>query len=289
MASALRTSLKERYNVQLPSGLAGLVQLDAVLARIECWLPEEPAVLLAIAGVVADSSPEPRAWTLAAATAELTPDTGEVSETDGVRFRLVAPFAIARNRLADGVAMAPVMAQFTAAGPRPFLFVESLGLGTQQVATQEQLVALGVDPNTMDLAALEKAVAARKDVVPTLEVALYDAARSAGRKGAALGAAMRLVEAVPTSAEAWRRLADMLRDVWETQAALRCLRQAVLLAPDDAGLRFVLADMLYVAGQPEGAREEYARVLLLDEENLFTPDVASRLALVSEAEKATSP
>jgi tetratricopeptide (TPR) repeat protein len=112
---------------------------------------------------------------------------------------------------------------------------------------------------------LEDAIAAFREVVeadPDAQEARENLAGmlcASGRLREGIAEYERALERKPDDAETHVLVARAYLELREPQAALRHLREAVRLAPDDRGLRLFLADLLDATGDAAGARAERER------------------------------
>lgn len=102
---------------------------------------------------------------------------------------------------------------------------------------------------------------------PTAHANLADTFHRIGDLGQALKHAQRAVEIAP-SAQNWDRLADVLADCQENQAAISAFHQALMLDPHQPDTHNSLGNLLHRMGNHPGAEGAYRQAIALDPHHL---------------------
>jgi tetratricopeptide (TPR) repeat protein len=285
MAGELRGALAEELGCNLRPGIEGLADLEAILHYPNLAWPESPGVLVASGAIIAEAIPNSR-WIAATEDHALGADEKEGTHRD-VSFAAVLPHALVRNALANrSPIVAPILALARVDGV-PIYLAENLRQESQHRIQEAELRRAGLtaDSTVEDLVRFATSEAGNLPAVPLVTLNAISVLRESGDRQGALRQARRLLLISPSRVDALPIMATALFDAGELDAALRCFQLAAEFQPDEAGIRFQLADALLTLNRLAEARAEFQLTLLLQPGSvLATEHVPSRLKLISELE-----
>lgn len=281
MGEALRSRLREAFNIDLSNGETAASRLDRVLAETAGRLDEHPALILAVAAIFLESLPADAPWFLdAETTPTLSHDVTDTRHSDDLTFQGVLPFGVAREAISGRVKLAEAAREVIRTDDIPVYLLENLRMETLMALRLHHLKEDGFDAVNDTLGELMDLL----DGEPTRALALLAVEQGQWhrREALALRGALRLAESAPTSADALGMLGDVLSTLYLLEEALPILEQAVLLDPQREDLHLALADCLLTLDRTDEARERYNIARVADRGDVIEEVIAGRMRLLEE-------
>jgi len=281
LGRALAGAIERHLRVPLPKEpIARLAAIDGLLAEIRDYLPEDPALLQGLGGLVAEALPDAH-WVIEAEDVGLTPDVGTTTFGDDLTFLAMQPFGAARAALAGEFVLAVGTAS-ALRSPLPIYLVENRMPATFERIQRDQLLRAGIDPEKAWVADLSKRLGDARGDLRALHAFVYTKADSRGDRPLARRALVPLVESDPSGARAVGMLARNLYDDFHPTEAEKLYRLAVMLDPANAELRFRWAGALMAEGLHDEAEAEFLRSGRLDTAGELSEHLPGRLELLAK-------
>lgn len=256
MGGALRTRLREHFDVSLGSGHGAASRLDMVLREMGGRISEHPALILGVSSVFVDSLPGDPTWYLdSATTGSLSVDVRDPRYTDGLTFQALLPFGIAREAIAGRLSLEEITREVLTDETLPVFLLENFRTDTLLDLRLYQLRLDGYDAEKDSLGDLMDLL--RDDDTPALSHIAIEQGMWMRREALALLGSLKLARAAPTSAEAMFHLGEALSLLYLLEEARPFLEQAVALEPQRVDLRIALADCLLTLDLIGEASEQY--------------------------------
>ncbi|MBI1290389.1 hypothetical protein GC173_04000 [bacterium] len=281
MGEQLKGALLEHFALQLPENeLHALGAVDGLLDEVGDYFKEEPALIIALAGLVADALPQAH-WEIAKEDEGLSPDVSDVIFGDSLSFTALQPFALARDRIAGDGRLSATVGEVKA-GVLPIYLLENRRPETLIRLQSAQMKHADVDTQRVRLYELEDRLGNGLGDTRAVNLLVYTVATQRKDHALARRALWPLVETNPASAQGVAMLARNLYDDFQPDAAESLFRLAVEMSPGDPALRFSWADALMATQQFDRAREEFERSGRLDTAGALAPYLPSRLELLEK-------
>jgi tetratricopeptide (TPR) repeat protein len=282
---AMRRAFAEAFGIEVADGLAGLAALDWLFDQHDGLMPEDPAFVVGLAGVVARAAMAEGLGPLLlqTATSDLTTDFEDVWWTDGMTYSLLSPFAVARERISSSLRMAPELGRVAAIADRPVFLAENFAEDTRELAQSAMLGTAGINPRDYSLQQVLAALQAhpQDDAVALLA---YRVAAEEGEWTAAVLAARRLALSNPDHPEAFLMLAEALAPLGLSAEAIRASAWATELAPSDAAVWVRHGNVLFDDSRFDEARAAYRTAEQAPNGSLYALEIEERRRIADELE-----
>ncbi len=284
MDNALRDSMQRRLKITLPHDFSTLGIIDDYLAEADGLWDEEPAMIVAIAGLYGNvliQKPGVQ-WLLSTSSGELSQDLQDVSASDDMLYTFHGVFYIARERLAGRLRLDDTAHEVLTRWERPIILVENYRQPTIDAFLISELERAGisgdVDFNTENFAHIVTH-APDNDIANQMAMA-FGANNNA--EGIAFLAALNLAESNAYNPMALIRAARVVQQSPAHERALELYRRAEQIAPEDPNVKYECAVGYLDAMQLNEAESRFRRVLELDAINEFDDVIKLQLDLIAE-------
>lgn len=285
LAAEFRALAGRELDVSIPAGAPGAAPVDSLLVELAPYFTEDPSVVIAFGGVLADALGSRASWMLEGAGNSLSSDVRETWTSDGLVYTAVQPYGAAREALAGRLSLGALVRRLYSAQLPPIMLVENFRSDTIERVRRRAWQETGLPAEGFTLADLDAYLKRTPNAgAYPLQVAIR-AARSQGNQALGLDAALRLADIRPVSSEALGTLARVLYDTAYTREAADVYAQAVALAPEDLGLRMDYAGVLMILGDMKEAREQLGLVGRLDQTGAHADEISMKQELLKTLER----